>query len=135
MLSSEFVVCPASLFCSQPASDEFYRPRTLFSFRLSGALCLAALTLLDATLCPLGFAFPAGIGFSPGFVDEVLRAAFGDLLLIVGKNGASLLGVARGGRGLGGLGRGTVVCAGGEGQNCDEGDQCGDLFHTKKNRR
>ena len=123
------------LLACQPAAEKPYRPRTLFSFRLSGALCLAALTVLDVILSPLGLAFADGIGFSSGFPDDVSRAAFGDLSLIFGKDEVALLGVARGGTGLGGLRRGTVVCAGGECEDCDEGEQCGDVFHTQINRR
>ena len=45
-----------------------------------------------------------------------------------------LLAVARPGRVLDGLRRRTVMSAGSEGEDRDDEEQCGDVFHTMDNR-
>ena len=45
----------------EPWSGVAYLPRTLFSFRRSGALCLVALTVFAVIFALLGFAFLAGL--------------------------------------------------------------------------
>ena len=55
----------------EPAEPD--RPRTLFSFRRSGALCAPARTSLDVSLVPLESAFFAG-ALAPGFFVLLVMA-------------------------------------------------------------
>ena len=53
-----------------------YRPRTLFSLRRSGALCLVTFALFAVSECPLGFGFSGGVGTSSRFLAAGFFAIF-----------------------------------------------------------
>ena len=71
-------------------TEDSYLPRTLFSLRRSGALCLVTFALFEVSEWPWGFGFAGGVGTSSRVLDAGFFAIKNRSLLAVACAGGGL---------------------------------------------